>query len=54
MSAYHLFCRHAYGLDRKLPPTHIEQIFEVWPKKVDDKHIVQAFLPEVMDLRYAS
>lgn len=47
----HLFGRHAHRFDRKLPPTHVEEVLQAESKEVNDENIMQAFLAEVVDLR---
>lgn len=50
MQIYHLFSSHADCLDCKLAPAHVKEIFQVGTEKVDNEHVVEAFLPKVVDL----
>ena len=50
---YHLFRRHADGLDGELAAAHVEEVLQVGPEKVDDEDVVEALLPEVVHLRDA-
>ena len=50
MQIYHLFGSHAYCLDCKFAPTHVEEVFQVGAEKVDNEHVVEAFLPKVVNL----
>ena len=50
-ATHHLPCGHADGLDRKLAAAHVEQVLQVGAEQVNNKHIVQTFLAEVMNLR---
>lgn len=52
-STYHLLSRHTDGLSGELAPTHVEEVFEVRPKKIDDKDIVESLLSEMVHLRNA-
>ena len=47
---HHLPSDHAYGLDRELSPAHVEEVLEAGSKEVDDEDVVQALLPEVVNL----
>ena len=49
--AHHLPCSHANGLDREFSITHVEEIFETRPQKIDDEDVVQTFLAKMVDLR---
>jgi len=51
VAAHHLLRGHADRFDWKLAPAHVEKVLQVGAKKVNDQHIVQAFLPKVMNLR---
>lgn len=48
--AYHSLGYHDYSLDTELSPAEIEEIFQVRTEQIDDEHIVQAFLAEMIDL----
>ena len=48
---YHLQGEHANHFDSVLAIAHVEEVFEVGPEEVDDEHVVQTFLTEVMRLR---
>lgn len=50
MQIYHLFGSHAYCFDCKFAPAHVKKIFQVGAEKVDNEHVVEAFLPKVVDL----
>jgi hypothetical protein len=50
----HLFCGHAYGLDGELASAHIEEVLEVRTQQVDDEHIMESFLTEVVNMRDTS
>lgn len=50
-SAHHLLSGHTNGLDGEFSATHIEQIFQVGPEKVDDENIMQSFLSKMVYLR---
>lgn len=49
--AHHLPGGHADGFDGEFSATHVEEIFETGPQKVDDENVVQALLTKVVDLR---
>ena len=51
ISEYHLLCSHADSLDGELAPTHVEQVLQARPQKIDDEDVVQALLPKVVYLR---
>lgn len=50
----HLAGGKADCLERETATAHVEQIFQVGPKEVDNEHVVQAFGAKVIDLRNAS
>ena len=52
IAAHHLFSYHYDGLDRESSVAMIKQVFKTRPEKVDDENIVEAFLAEVVDIRY--
>jgi len=45
-------CAHSDGLDTKLPITHVEQVLEVGPEKINHEDIVKSFLAEMVNLGY--
>lgn len=47
---HHLPSRHTHRLDRELSATHIEQILQTRAEEIDDEDVVEAFLPEMIDL----
>ena len=49
-----MFRGHANCLDRELAAAHVEEVFEIGPKEVDDEDIVEALLTEVVYLGDAS
>lgn len=48
---HHLDGKHAHGLDGELAVAHVEELLEVRTQEVDDEHVVQPLLPEVVHLR---
>lgn len=49
----HLFGDHHDGLDAELPAAHVKEVLETGPQEIYDEDVVEAFLAEVIDLRYA-
>ena len=52
-STHHLLRSHTDRLDGELAPAHVEQVLQAGAEQVNNKHIVQTFLAEVMNLRDA-
>ncbi len=50
-ATHHLPRRHANGLHRELPSTHIEQVLQARAQEIDDEDVVQALLSKVVYLR---
>jgi hypothetical protein len=50
----HLASGKADRLERETATAHVEQVFQIRTKEVDNEHVVQAFGAKVIDLRNAS
>lgn len=54
VESYHLLRDHHDRLDRESPVAVIKEIFQTWPKEINDQYIVKSFLAEVVDIGYSS
>ena len=52
--AYHLFGYHDDRLDGKFPVAVVEEILQTGTEQIDYQDVVEAFLPEVVDIRNPS